>query len=65
MAESTLIIGIIATTKRKLKKARAFSQDTAKKPEELKVPEKWLKILGVKKTNDGRYYIECEDKKHC
>jgi len=65
MAALTPIIGAIATkVRRKLKKAGAFSEDTAKTPKELGVPEKWLRMPGVKKTKDGRYYITCK-KKHC
>jgi len=53
-----LIPGAIATiARRKLKEASAFSEETAKKPEELGVPEKWLQIPKVKKTDDGRYYL--------
>jgi hypothetical protein len=58
-------IGCEAGNQKKLKKAGAFSEDTAKKPEEICASEKWLRMRGVKRTDDGRYYIECEDKKHC
>jgi len=58
-------------TRNKIKKLGAISEETAKKPEELGV-EEWLlkritesKGLGVKRTSDGRYYVECKDKKHC
>jgi hypothetical protein len=65
MAETLPIIAIVAKTKRKLKETRATSENTAKTPKELGLPEKWLKIPGVKKTKDGRYYLELTDKKHC
>ncbi|MEM2995734.1 MAG: hypothetical protein QXI91_06975, partial [Candidatus Bathyarchaeia archaeon] len=55
--------------KDKIKKLGATSEETAKKPEELGIEERVLKILvsdwGVKRTSDGRYYVECEDEKHC
>ena len=52
--------------KRKLKKAKATSEETAKKPEELGISIDALKKLEkweqVKRTKDGRYHL-CEDKK--
>jgi hypothetical protein len=52
--------------KRKLKKANATSEETAKKPEELGISvdalEKLEKLGRVKRTKDGRYYL-CKDKK--
>ena len=63
---TTFITATAAHTWKKLEKAGAFSPETAKKPEELGLPEKWLQLPGVKKTEDGRYYIERKDKKkHC
>ena len=62
---SELIIGIIARAKRKLKEAGATSDKTAKTPEELGLPKKWLQMPRVVETVDGRYYIKCEDGKHC
>jgi hypothetical protein len=59
------VLAVRREIKKKLKKAGAFSEDTAKKPEEICASEKWLRMRGVKRTDDGRYYIECEDKKHC
>jgi hypothetical protein len=61
MAASLIAASIATTARRKLKEAGAFSRNTAKKPEELNVPEKWLQIPRVKKTEDGRYYL-CQDK---
>ncbi|MEM2912657.1 MAG: hypothetical protein QW146_09165 [Candidatus Bathyarchaeia archaeon] len=57
--------------KRKLEQANALSSETAVNIEkELSSIEKRhlkalvkLKIVG--KTEDGRYYINCKDKKHC
>ncbi|MGB9778879.1 MAG: hypothetical protein ACPLW8_05690 [Candidatus Bathyarchaeales archaeon] len=47
--------------KRKLKKAKATSEETAKKPEELDIStdalEKLRKWGLVKQTKDGRYYL--------
>lgn len=58
-------------TRNKIKKLGATSEETAKKPEELGI-EEWLlkrltqsKGLDVKRTSDGRYYVECKDGKHC
>lgn len=57
------------STKKKLKKAGATSEKKAKTLEELNklgfdLKEKWLEIPSVKRTPDGRYYLEC-DGKHC
>ncbi len=57
-----------------LKKANATSQENAVKPEEAGISGRYLeralqtlikKRGKVKKTEDGRYYVECKDKKHC
>jgi len=56
----------IKNAKRKLSEVGAFSPETAVKPEKIKVWEVYLEqVAGVKRTKDGRYYIECKDKKHC
>ena len=55
-----------------LKDAEALSPEKAVKPEEAGISG-WneatlqnLPLLGfVKKTDDGRYYVECKDGKHC
>jgi len=66
MAETLIAAAIAARVRRKLKEAGAFSEKTAKTPKELGISkEKWLEIPGVKKTRDGRYYVQCKDKKHC
>lgn len=60
-------IGTVGYTLTKLKEAGAVSPKTAKKLKELEkigLKEKWLEIPGVKRTPDGRYYLEC-DGKHC
>lgn len=53
--------------KRKLKKAKAISEETAKNPDELGISvdalEKLEKWGRVKRTKDGRYYLPCEDEK--
>ncbi len=53
----------------KIKEKGAMSEDTAKTSEELGIDTDTLKYLvfvkDVKKTKDGRYYIECEDGKQC
>lgn len=61
-----------ARIRKKLKTAGAAAEDTAKNIEELNLsgPEKrrlqQLAFIGkVKKTGDGRYYVPCEDGKHC
>jgi hypothetical protein len=55
-----------------LKDAEALSPEKAVKPEEAGISG-WneatlqnLPLFGfVKKTDDGRYYVECKDGKHC
>jgi hypothetical protein len=58
-----------AMTVRKMKKLKATSEETAKKPEELGVHKSYLDKLvrlgRVKRTEDDRYYVECKDGKHC
>jgi hypothetical protein len=75
MTESMLLV--VATTVRrrcieKLKEAKALSPETAVAMDKLKLD--WLekrhfKRLAqegkIKKTEDGRYYMECKDGKHC
>jgi len=55
--------------KKKMEKKGAVSKATAKTPKELGVHESVLKEFErygwVGKTADGRYYLKCEDKKHC
>jgi len=45
------------------------SKETAKTCEELGMSKSTLEYLvsvkDIKKTEDGRYYVECKDKKHC
>jgi hypothetical protein len=53
---------------RRIKEAGATSEDIAKTPEELGLREadlKRLKKWGVHRTEDGRYFVECKDGKHC
>jgi hypothetical protein len=58
----------VELAKRKIGKIGAVSEETAKKPEELGI-EEWLlkhdmaKIHGIKRTEDGRYYIETQKPK--
>ncbi len=56
-------------TIKNIKEAGAISEETAKTSKELGIGESTLRYLvsvkDVKKTEDGRYYIECEDGKHC
>ena len=65
---------LIELTKKALKEAGATSQETAKRPEELKLDEKWrvawLKMSantiipsGVVATKDGRYYLNSKNEK--
>ena len=65
---------IIELTKKALKEAGATSQETAKRPEELKLDEKWrvawLKMSantiipsGVVATKDGRSYLNSKNEK--
>jgi hypothetical protein len=63
--------GSIAKTMiiRKIKKLKATSEESAKKPEELGVHKSYLdklvKLGRIKRTEDNRYYVECKDRKHC
>jgi hypothetical protein len=53
--------------KRKVKESGVVSNDTAKTSKELKTSESaldWL-VKDIKKTKDGRYYVECKNEKHC
>ena len=58
----------VELAKRKMRKIGAVSEETAKKPEELGIDE-WLlkhdmaKIHCIKRTEDGRYYIEIDQPK--
>jgi len=65
---------ILERTKKALKEAGATSEETAKKPEELKLDERWrvawLKMSantiipsGVVATKDGRYYLLSKNEK--
>jgi hypothetical protein len=69
---------VIERTKKALKEAGATSEDTAKKPEELKLDERRLKMSamrackmsantiifsGVVATKDGRYYLISKNEK--
>lgn len=70
MAEAAGRIVMIKKNLEKLKKAGAFSPETAVTAEEAGVTSSYmLKDLirweNVKVTEDGRYYIERKDKKHC
>jgi NADH/NAD ratio-sensing transcriptional regulator Rex len=55
---------------KKLKAASANSPETAVSAEKAGIEEDWiLKDLlwfgDIKRTEDGRYYVECKDGKHC
>lgn len=59
------IVAVMALTKRKLKKAGAVSEETAKTAKELGLNERWLKMIahaGVVATQDGRYYMASKKK---
>lgn len=59
----------VELAKRKMRELGVMSEETAKKPEEMGLNE-WLlkhwiaKIHGVKRTEDGRYYVESKSDKH-
>lgn len=57
----------LARTLRKIKNTGATSEETAKTASELGLRSDDLKRLKrwVKETSDGRFYVECNDKKHC
>ena len=70
MAITLAVLNIrYARAREKMKKLEAVSEETAKRPDELEIPEWILERLahgrGGKQTADGRYYVECKDKKHC
>ena len=52
---------------KKVKEAGAISEETAKTSKELGIGESILQYLvsvkDIKKTQDGRYYVPCKDKK--
>lgn len=52
---------------KKVKEAGAISEETAKTSKELGIGESTLQYLvsvkDIKKTEDGRYYVPCKDKK--
>jgi len=54
---------------KKLKETGAVSYETRKSPLEIDLTEKQLKILVkmkyIRRTEDGKYYAVCENKKHC
>ena len=55
-----------AQAREKIKKLGAVSEETAKKPKELGIDEWTLnhsmaKIRGIKRTEDGRYYVKSKD----
>ena len=57
---------------KKYKKAKAFSPETAMTPQEAGIAwheKKAIKPLvregKLKQTEDGRFYLECKDGKHC
>jgi len=63
---SGLLVGLgirADSARRKMKKLGAMSEETAKTPEELGL-EEWIlnhdvaRIRGIKRTKDGRYYVE-------
>ena len=63
---SGLLVGLgirADSARRKMKKLGAMSEETAKTPEELGL-EQWIlnhdvaRIRGIKRTKDGRYYVE-------
>jgi hypothetical protein len=66
MAETAMFIGYTRILD-KIKRAGAVSEKTAKTASELGLRSGDLKRLKrwVKETSDGRFYVECKDKKHC
>lgn len=57
----------IQRTLRKMKEVGAVSESTAKTPEDLHLDKKFLEGLvgkGIKKTSDGRFYVENKKDKH-
>ena len=64
MAVAAYAAWALERTKKTLREAGAISEDTAQKPTELNLDERWLKMSantiipsGVVATNDGRYYL--------
>jgi hypothetical protein len=61
---------VLERTKKALKEAGATFEETAKKPKEVKLDEKWLKMSantiipsGVVVTKNGRYYLMSKNEK--
>lgn len=55
---------------KKLKMAGAVSPETAVSAKKTGIEENWifkdlLWFRDIKRTEDGRYYVECKDGKHC
>jgi len=70
MATAAGRIAAIEKSFKKLKEVGAFSSETAVTPEQIGITSKYMlndlvRYKNVKRTRDGRYYIECEDEKHC
>lgn len=55
--------------KREMQQLGATSKETARKPEQLGI-DAWIldhylaKIRGIKRTEDGRYYVEAKNEEH-
>jgi hypothetical protein len=50
----------------KLQRVGAISPETAVKPQDARISKSDLFLdIFAEKTEDGRYYVECKDKKHC
>jgi hypothetical protein len=66
MAESS-ILTTYAVILDKIKRKGAVSKETAKSPGELGLSKRDLKFLHqwVGETEDGRFYVKCDDGKHC
>ena len=63
MSGVVTIAEIIVLTKKKLKKAGATSEETAKTPKELGLNKTWLntsKSAGVMATKEGKYYLKSQ-----
>jgi hypothetical protein len=79
MAETGFFLYYHRQIEKKLKEIGAISEETAEIPEQLGLSKpcmnflqsplrrKLAQIAGdrIKETSDGRYYVECKDKKHC
>lgn len=79
MGETVLFLYYHKQIEKKLKEIGAVSEETAVRPDELGLSKPYINFLqsplrrklariargDIRETSDGRYYVICEDGKHC